>query len=160
MFAPLQVRVPALWRMRPSRKRVPVPLMLRKAPAGMETLPPPPLPNQVESPLQLRVPPAVSWSVPLPARAPAPRAYLSTFTVPLTLSVPPVWTTPPVPVTLVGLSVRFVEPSAASVALPDSGTGDATVALLSRRVPLCMSMAPAAVLERALLIVVVPLVVC
>src|ERR1043165_5395266 len=128
MFAPLQVSEPALWRTRPSRKRVPVPLMLRKAPAGMETLPPP-LPNQVESPLQLSVPPVVSWSVPLPARAPALRAYLSTFAVPLTLSVPPVWTTPLVPVTLVLLSVRFVEPSTARVALPDSVTGEATVAL-------------------------------
>src|ERR1051325_451432 len=159
MFAPLQVSVPALCTRRPSRKRVPVPLMLRKAPEGMLTLPPL-LPNQVESPLQLMVPPLVSWSVPLPASAPALMAYLSTLTFPRMLSVPPVWTTPPGPVTLVALIVRFVKPSTESAALPDSVTGEATVALRRRSVPLWISIAPAAVLLRELLIVVVPLAVC
>src|SRR4029079_6093714 len=159
MFAPLQVSVPALCTRRPSRKRVPVPLMLRKAPEGMLTLPPL-LPNQVESPLQLIVPPLVSGSVPLPASAPALMAYLSTLTFPRMLSVPPVWTMPFVPVTLGGVSGVLVELSTESVPLPDSVTGEATVALRRRSVPLWISIAPAAVLERAVVIVVVPLVLC
>src|ERR1051325_10498927 len=62
MFAPLQLMVPALWMVRPSRKRVPAPLMLSVAPSGMVTLP---LSWSVESPLQFIVPVTVKLAKPL-----------------------------------------------------------------------------------------------
>src|ERR1043165_3855987 len=62
MFAPLQLIVPALWMARPSRKRVPAPLMLSVAPRGMGMLP---LSWRVESPLPVIVPVTVQLARPL-----------------------------------------------------------------------------------------------
>src|SRR5438132_12649414 len=112
LFPPPQFTVPLLLIVPPSRKRVPLPLMVSVAPEGMRT---DPAPVMVESPDQVNTPLAEAPNVAPVARATVPVVMVdrSTVTEPeVTFNCPPATskvcgvTTPPM-LTVPPLNLKF-----------------------------------------------------
>src|ERR1043165_5304006 len=157
MSAPPQLIVPALWRVRPSMKRVPVPVMLSWPPAGMVTLPEP---VNVESADQLMAPVAVVERSPAPVKKPPLTVMAWMLRLPPTLSVPPLTESVPLPRKAVLLMAVEAPPGTESVAPEATLIAPEIVPLLKTTVPDWMSTEPAAGLLKDWKIWVVPLVPC
>src|SRR4029079_4784879 len=157
MSAPPQLIVPALWMVRPSRKRVPVPMMASWPPAGVGTLPEPVI---VESADQLMAPVAVVARSPAPVTKPALTVMFWTVRLPPTESVPPLTESVPLPSETVPLMAVEAPPGTERVAPEGTLKAPAIVPLLKMTVPDWMSTAPAAGLLNDWLICVVPVVPC
>src|ERR1043166_6662700 len=141
MSAPPQLIVPALWMVRPSMKRVPLPVMLGGPPAGVVTLPEP---RKVESADQSIVPVEVVERSPEPVTMPALKVMACTVRLPPTESVPPLTERVPLPSETVPLMAVEAPPGRERVALEATATAPAIVPLLKMTAPDWMSTLPAA----------------